>query len=210
MTVIVRVAPSPTGYLHVGNARAALLNALLLTLRGSICLYQGEELGLPQAHVPFERLQDPEAIANWPLTLGRDGARTPMPWSAAEPHAGFSSGEPWLPIDPGHVALAVDMQQRDPGSVLHATRALLAIRRSHPALIDGEIEFLAAPQPMLLYERSRGGARVRCAFNLGATPVACDLGPGRWRVIAGGPADAAVPGAVLAGYGYLIATDAAG
>ena len=69
---------------------AKLLNALLLALRGSVCLYQGEELGLPQAHVPFERLRDPEAIANWPRTLGRDGARTPIPWRADLAHGGFS------------------------------------------------------------------------------------------------------------------------
>ena len=69
-------------------AEMALL--LLMCLRGNVFVYQGEELGLPQAEVPFERLVDPEAIANWPQTLGRDGARTPMPWVASAPNAGFS------------------------------------------------------------------------------------------------------------------------
>jgi alpha-glucosidase len=77
-------------------ARTKML--LLCALRGSIILYQGEELGLPQVDVPFDRLQDPEAIANWPQTLSRDGARTPMPWSSTAPNLGFSTGEPWLPL----------------------------------------------------------------------------------------------------------------
>lgn len=147
--------------------RAVLLNALLLTLRGSVCLYQGEELGLPQADVPFERLRDPEAIANWPDTLGRDGARTPMPWVAGEPFAGFSSVEPWLPVDPRHLALAVDRQQASDQSVWAATRRLLGLRRSERSLVRGDIRFLAAADGLLAYERTSGGDRIVCAFNLG-------------------------------------------
>ena len=90
----------------------------LMALRGNVFVYQGEELGLPQADVPFERLQDPEAIANWPLTLGRDGARTPMPWVSGAVNAGFSEVEPWLPVDPAHLPLAVDAQEADPASTL--------------------------------------------------------------------------------------------
>ena len=73
-------------------ARVTML--LLACLRGNIFIYQGEELGLPQAHVPFEQLKDPEAIANWPLTLGRDGARTPIPWRSSMSPAAHS----WLPV----------------------------------------------------------------------------------------------------------------
>src|SRR4029450_13737476 len=83
---------------------------LLCSLRGSITLWQGEELGLPQVEVPFDRLQDPEAIANWPQTLSRDGVRTPMPWCACEPGHGFTSGRPWLPFGADHAALSVDRQ----------------------------------------------------------------------------------------------------
>ena len=93
-----------------GQHRDACVRAkmlLLCALRGSIIIYQGEELGLPQVDVPFERLQDPEAIANWPQTLSRDGARTPMPWNSAAPHLGFSTGEPWLPLGETHRALAI-------------------------------------------------------------------------------------------------------
>ena len=187
-------------------AYATMLNALLLTLRGSVCLYQGEELGLPQAEVPFERLRDPEAIANWPQTLGRDGARTPMPWRGDELHGGFSQAEPWLPVDPRHVQLAVDRQTADPDSVLAATRALLALRRRLPALVSGEMDFVDAPQPVLLYERRVPASTLRCAFNLGAAPAACTLGDGSWRILAGclaaGPAPARP---TLPPYGYLIA-----
>ena len=152
------------------QAHATLLNAVLLTLRGSVCLYQGEELGLPQAHVPFDRLRDPEAIANWPDTLGRDGARTPMPWVAGAANAGFSSADPWLPVDDHHRGFAVDRQQGCDRSVWAQTRRLLRLRRAHRALSRGEIGFLVAPAEVLAYERVDGDERLVCAFNLGAQP----------------------------------------
>ena len=96
--------------------RVALL--LLVCLRGNVILYQGEELGLPQADVPFEALQDQEALTNWPQTLGRDGARTPLPWTDAA-DGGFGSDTPWLPIDPRHLPLNIADQEREPQSILH-------------------------------------------------------------------------------------------
>jgi len=107
---------------------------LLNCLRGSIILYQGEELGLPQVDVPFEHLQDPEAIANWPRTLSRDGARTPMPWKSGSANLGFSTGNPWLPAGEAHATLAVDSQEPDCNSMLAFTRKCLRMRRSHIAL----------------------------------------------------------------------------
>jgi alpha-glucosidase len=170
---------------------AKLLNALLLGLRGSVCLYQGEELGLPQAHVPFERLRDPEAVANWPKTLGRDGARTPFPWSAELAHGGFSEAEPWLPLDPRHLALAVDRQRGVAGSVLETTRALLAVRRAHAALVSGNIVFHAMPDPVLAFERTLKDERLYCAFNLGAEARRISApGAGPWRRLAAGAAAA--------------------
>jgi alpha-glucosidase len=190
---------------------ANLLNALLLTLRGSVSLYQGEELGLPQAHVPFARLRDPEAIANWPHTLGRDGARTPMPWSATASHGGFSPAEPWLPTDPRHLVLAVDQQSGKPDSVLETTRLLLALRHRHGALARGELEFQRSAEPVLAFERREARDRVLCVFNLGAGPARW-AGPatGRWRQVAGtlragsmltGPVD-------LTAHGFLVAVPA--
>jgi alpha-glucosidase len=156
-------------------ARMAML--LLLSLRGNAFIYQGEELGLPQGQVPFDRLVDPEAIANWPRTLGRDGARTPMPWRGAEPHAGFSAIEPWLPVDPRHPALAVDRQEDDPASVLHLTRRLIALRRREPALRLGSLRFLNAPDPILAFERIHDGEVLTCVFNLGHEATRWASGP---------------------------------
>ena len=142
---------------------------LLMCLRGNVFVYQGEELGLPQAEVPFERLVDPEAIANWPQTLGRDGARTPMPWVASAPNAGFSTAEPWLPVDPRHLSLAVDAQEADPTSILHAARRIIALRQAHPALRTGGLEIESAGDLLAFrrFERAEGGERLLCVFNLG-------------------------------------------
>jgi alpha-glucosidase len=161
-------------------AKQAML--LLMCLRGNVFLYQGEELGLPQAQVPFERLRDPEAIANWPETQGRDGARTPMPWRSEAPNAGFSVGEPWLPVDPAHVALAVDAQEGDPNSTLNLTRRLVALRRAKPALRSGAIRRLEAPSQLLVFERGEGEEAMLCAFNLGDETVAWAL-PAGWRIV---------------------------
>lgn len=171
---------------------AQLFNALLLTLRGSVCLYQGEELGLPQAHVRFERLRDPEAIANWPCTFGRDGARTPMPWESSAPNAGFSSTEPWLPVDPRHVALSVDRQAGVETSVLESTRRLLKLRRDHAALRDGEIGFVACTDDLLAFERRAGNERLLCLFNLGTRSARYAGTDGTvWKVLHAAPG---VPG----------------
>jgi alpha-glucosidase len=152
-------------------AAARLYLMLLMSLRGNVFVYQGEELGLPQAEVPFERLQDPEAIANWPMTLGRDGARTPLPWAAKELNAGFSSGSPWLPIDPRHVGLAIDAQADDPHSILSFARKLIASRRASPALKFGGVEILDAPDGVFALKRASEEEEAVCVFNLGDAPV---------------------------------------
>lgn len=148
---------------------ARLLIALVCCLRGTVFLYQGEELGLPQAVVPFERLQDPEGRTFWPGYPGRDGARTPMPWTTDAQNAGFCADdvEPWLPVDARQRALAVERQQQDPQSTLAFTRAFLAWRRQHPELIRGDVQFLDVTAPLLAFERGAGGKRLLCLFNLG-------------------------------------------
>ena len=150
-------------------ARAKML--LLCTLRGSIIIYQGEELGLTQADVPYERLRDPEAIANWPHTLSRDGARTPMPWEAESANLGFSSGEPWLPAYEEHRSLAVDRQQDRPDSLLNFTRRCLKLREQTPALRHGSMSVIEAGDQLLMFERALGSQKLRCSFNLSAEPV---------------------------------------
>jgi alpha-glucosidase len=153
-------------------ARVKQMLALLLCLRGTIFLYQGDELGLPHADVPFERLMDPEAIAFWPAGIGRDGARTPMPWLQHAPMAGFTSApDAWLPLDPRHRALAVDAQERDERSVLTFTRNLIALRKQHAALRLGAFTPRDAPPHVLAFERAHDGERILCVFNLGAEPA---------------------------------------
>lgn len=163
------------------NARLALL--LLLSLRGNVFLYQGEELGLPQAELAFHDLRDPEAIANWPLTLGRDGARTPMPWTRSAPHAGFSTGRPWLPVPPDHAALAVDTQDHDPHSTLSMARRFIALRKRHPALRYGGMQLLETSAAVLSFERSFAAERILCVFNLGLAEARIEPPPGSWQPI---------------------------
>jgi alpha-glucosidase len=147
---------------------AKLAIDLLVCLRGSICLYQGEELGLQESVLRYEDLRDPVGIRFWPGNKGRDGCRTPMPWEAGQPNAGFTSGKPWLPVPEASVADAVD-QQSDPGSVLNRYRHVLAMRKAHPALIRGSIEFLEASANFLAFVREADGQRILCLFNIGLT-----------------------------------------
>ncbi len=161
-------------------ALAKLLLACLFTLPGTVCLYQGEELGLTEADIPFEHLVDPWGIEFWPSFKGRDGCRTPMPWQAEAPAAGFTTATPWLPIPDEHRALAVDRQEADPGSVLHACRRLLAWRRRHPALIAGAVTLRDTAAPVWAFERADGAERLLCAFNLSNRPAAWPVEPG-WR-----------------------------
>ncbi len=151
------------------TARARQLVVLLACLRGTVFIYQGEELGLTQSDVAFEDLQDPYGKAHWPRDKGRDGCRTPMPWRADAPAAGFSSGRPWLPADPAYRALAVDLQEADPDSTLHLTRWMLALRRQHPALRLGRFDTLLADDDLLLLQRRHADDAVLAGFNLGST-----------------------------------------
>ena len=163
-------------------ARMAML--LLMCLRGNVFVYQGEELGLTQVQVPFAELRDPEAIANWPLTLSRDGARTPMPWIADAPNAGFSSGTPWLPVGDDNVARAVDQQANDPQSLLALTRRLVAFRRDSAALRTGSIQIVAASDDVLAFERSAADQTLLCIFNFaGETRRWAPVQRDRWRAV---------------------------
>ncbi|NBC35189.1 DUF3459 domain-containing protein [Novosphingobium sp. FSY-8] len=158
-------------------AYAAMTACLLACLRGNMFLYQGQELALEQDEIPFELLQDPEAIANWPLTLSRDGVRTPIPWTAEAPQGGFTTGTPWLPVSPGNQARAVDRQQGDDSPLAH-TRAALALRAAHPALRLGAMEDVHARGDILTFTRRHGDSVIHCAFNLSAHRHAHAMPPG--------------------------------
>ena len=154
------------------DAFAKLCCALLLSLQGSVCLYQGEELGLPQAELEYHELVDPEGLTFWPNNKGRDGCRTPMVWEAGAPNAGFSTAErTWLPIRETHARRAVDTQGAE-DSVLAFYRRMIALRGSRPDLRTGRTRFFDLPQPALAFRR---GETTCCAFNLSPDPVVLKL-----------------------------------
>ena len=180
---------------------AALLLGILMCLRGTIFLYQGEELGLPQANVPFDRLTDPEGIRFWPDSLGRDGCRTPMPWRAEMENAGFSRTEPWLPVDTDHKPLAVDRQESAERSTLNRTRQFIRFRRENAALKLGDIEFLDQPEPILAFSRTFETQKLLCVFNIGEKPARVALPAGDYRFLDYG-LDARLDGEMLSLPGF--------
>ncbi|PYE82410.1 alpha-glucosidase [Pseudoroseicyclus aestuarii] len=145
------------------DAIAKLSAAMLLSFEGSVCIYQGEEVGQTETDIEFHELTDPEGMTFWPEAKGRDGCRTPMVWEADAPYGGFSEVKPWLPVKAPQLSRAVDTQQGVEGSVLETYRALLKVRGTTPELRTGRTEFLKAQQPVLGF--IRGGA-VLCVFNL--------------------------------------------
>jgi alpha-glucosidase len=175
-----------------GAERGALARqaaALLLSLQGSVCLYQGEELGLPESDLAFEELTDPRGIRFWPEDRGRDGCRTPMPWDAAEPHAGFTTGAPWLPVKPPQAALAAAGQEGDANSTLAFYREMLAFRRSRAEMRDGGTRFFKTDEPVLAFLRQGCGASLGCVFNL--APDSREVRLRGLRIAEGAPRQAA-------------------
>jgi alpha-glucosidase len=149
---------------------AKMLFALLLALKGTTLIYQGEELGLPQAALPRTLLRDPVGDLYWPYDGGRDGCRTPMPWTPEEPSMGFTTGEPWLPLAAEHRGLSVAEQAEDPESALSFSRQMIAFRKASAAMRLGEIEFLDMAEPTLAFVRRGGGEAIACLFNLSPEP----------------------------------------
>ena len=123
---------------RLGEAQARVAAMLLLTLRGTPTLYQGDELGIGLVAISPDRIRDPQDLRQPGLGLGRDGARTPMPWDKRA-FAGFSTMNPWLPLNADWRERNVANQQDDPDSMLSLYRRLLALRREHLALSLGEI-----------------------------------------------------------------------
>ena len=159
-------------------AAAQMLMVLLGCLRGSLCLYQGEELGLQEAEINFDQLQDPFGIEFWPTFKGRDGCRTPMPWDDAASDCGFNvngaSAATWLPIPDEHRRLAVSAQDKDPNSTLNHNRRWLSWRKQQPALTRGSITIIQADDDLLLLERAHGEQVLSIAFNFAARSVRCE------------------------------------
>ena len=147
------------------NDFAKMLFAMISSLRGSICSYQGEELGLTEADIAFEDIQDPYGITFWPQFKGRDGCRTPHPWQHDSVNAGFSEGKPWLPVASEHFAKSVDLQDETADSVLNSYRHFNRWRKEQPALRYGDIKFIDTPEPILAFVRQYQGEQLLVCFN---------------------------------------------
>ncbi len=175
---VVRHATRWAGDLPSGlrEQRLKMLAGVLLSLAGSVCLYQGEELGLPEADLAYEDLRDPYGIRFWPEFKGRDGCRTPMPWDRVAPNAGFSdAGHCWLPVPQIHHEYAVSEQRGDPDSVLEHYRRFLQFRRAHPALAKGTMEFLDLGPDVLAFSRETATEVLLCVFNFSRDTIVVDL-----------------------------------
>jgi alpha-glucosidase len=158
------------------DALARLTATMILSMRGSVCLYQGEELGLTEASLSFEDLVDPYGIEFWPEFKGRDGCRTPMVWQAAS-HLGAFTTAPrsWLPVPADHLPKAVDQQDKANGSMLGHYRSTLDFRKAHPALVKGKLDLLDGPEDVLAFTRSEGGETLLCVFNMSEAPAVFSL-----------------------------------
>jgi alpha-glucosidase len=146
------------------------MTTLLMCLRGSACIYQGEELGLHEADVAFEDLQDPYGIQFWPEFKGRDGCRTPMVWTADNLNGGFSDARPWLPVSSEQLRNAVGEQEKHPDALLHHYRRAIAFRHAHPALASGTLEDLRAEGDVVSFVRRGDGETIYVALNLSDQP----------------------------------------
>jgi alpha-glucosidase len=164
-------------------AAARAYATLLICLRGSVCIYQGEELGLPEAELNFEDLRDPYGIQFWPEFKGRDGCRTPMVWSEDVVNGGFSTGVPWLPVAREHIALSADTQERAPEAIIHHYRRAVSFRRAHPVLRSGTLSELQVSGNTLSFLRDDGEETMFCAFNLGHEPATLFLPQGAWTAV---------------------------
>ena len=155
---------------RIGRAQARIAMVLLLTLRGTPILYCGDELGLQDVVIPPDKLRDPFGL-NMPGTgQGRDPERCPMPWDETL-KAGFTTGDPWLPIGTNGPGSSVEAQRNDQKSMLSMTRELLALRRSVPALSRGSWSTLAVEGEGLGYLRSLGKSRFAVLLNLKDKPL---------------------------------------
>ncbi len=163
-----------------------LFVTLLMCLRGSVCLYQGEELGLPEAEIAFEDIQDPYGIEFWPEFKGRDGCRSPMVWEPSNQSGGFTTGKPWLPVSADHLQRSVAAQEDDETAILHHYRRAIALRQNNPVLAKGALTGLTVQGNVLSFLRTLDGTEIFCAFNLAGDAASTTLPDGKWVSSASG------------------------
>ena len=156
------------------NEKIRAMLTLLFCLRGSPCLYQGEELGLPEGTVAYKDLQDPFGIEFWPDFTGRDGCRTPMPWTSDQQLGFSSSNAPWLPYQETHKALAVDTQVNNESSMIAYVQQLLQWRQSQPSLKQGSFNWVDSDESLLVFQRTLGDESLQVVINFSETDVSFD------------------------------------
>lgn len=150
-----------------GSRRARAAALLVAALPGSLYIYQGDELGLPEVELPLDVIEDPMHFRSGGVDPGRDGCRVPLPWAGEESPYGFG-GTPWLPQPADWAALAVEAQDADPGSTLNLYRAAIALRRRIDDLAGSDLEWLELGADVLAFRRGDGTVSIT---NLGAVPV---------------------------------------
>ncbi|WP_180969989.1 alpha-amylase family glycosyl hydrolase [Deinococcus planocerae] len=155
---------------RVGAAQSRVAQTLLLTLRGTPTAYYGDEIGMENVPIPFEKMVDPAGLQQPDVpSASRDPERTPMQWDAS-PNAGFApaSATPWLPLAADHQTVNVQAQEADPASDLNYFRALTGLRREHPVLIGGDYRSLdTGHADVFAFERTQGGERLTVLLNFG-------------------------------------------
>ena len=164
-----------------GRARSLALATLFAGLPGTPFLYQGEELGLTDGELTQEDAQDPVARHTHDVTQGRDGSRTPLPWSPGPGFAFTAADAPWLSFGGRSDADTVAVQRDDPASWLHRYRALLAVRRQRDDLRRGPFSWLTEDDPVIAYQRGQTAV----AANCGDAHAPLTLPPGEWTVVFG-------------------------
>lgn len=159
---------------RVGPAQARVAAMLLLTLRGTPTLYYGDEIGMHDVPIPPARVQDPFEKRLPGLGLGRDPERTPMQWNARA-NAGFTAGEPWLPVAGDYPAVNVAAQRQGPRSMLALYKRLIELRRANPALSVGAYAPLPSPAEIIAYARTHGDTRFITLLNFSPRAVSIDI-----------------------------------
>ncbi len=177
--------------------------ALLLTLPGTPFLYYGDEIGMRDISLKRSEILDPPGKKYWPVYKGRDGCRSPMQWDASA-NAGFSAARPWLPVHPNYTRRSVLAQSQDLQSLFVFTQKLLALRKSHPALRRGGLDFLPGTPPQVLaYLRQSADQTLLVACNFSSSFVTFPLPAGKWeKLLFSG--QSARPGELLPGQVYLL------
>ncbi|MET0220492.1 MAG: alpha-amylase family glycosyl hydrolase [Tardiphaga sp.] len=155
---------------RVGTAQARVAAMLLLTLRGTPTLYYGDEIGMKQVEIPPDRVQDPFEKNVPGIGVGRDGCRTPMQWGA-NAHAGFTTGEPWLPLDADYPQQNAGALAADPHSILSLYARLIDLRKRTPELVFGGYEPVATDGAVLAFRRAYDGKPLLVALNFAAEPA---------------------------------------